>query len=53
MVSNFPATTIFSVKSILADLIRSKTAILTVLEALNFDFWKQKWQFLGLFKDQN
>ena len=30
----------FYVKSILADFRRSKTAILTILEALNFDFWK-------------
>ena len=30
----------FYVKSILADFRRSKTANLTILEALNFDFWK-------------
>jgi len=28
------------VKSILADYRRSETAVLTILEALNFDFWK-------------
>ena len=27
-------------KSILADFRRSKSAFLTILEALNFDFWK-------------
>ena len=30
----------FYVKSILVDFRRSKTAVLTILEALNFDFWK-------------
>ena len=30
----------FYVKSILTDFRRSKSAILTILEALNFDFWK-------------
>ena len=30
----------FHVKSILAAFKRSKTAVLTILEALNFDFWK-------------
>ena len=30
----------FYVKSILADFRRSKSAFLTILEALNFDFWK-------------
>ena len=39
----------FYVKSILADLRRSKTAVLTILEALNFDFWKK----ISHFKSQN
>ena len=30
----------FYVKSILADFRRSRTAVLTIMEALNFDFWK-------------
>ena len=30
----------FYVKTILADFTGSKTAILTILEALNFEFWK-------------
>ena len=30
----------FYVKSILADFRRSKTVVLTILQALNFDFWK-------------
>ena len=30
----------FYVKSILVDFRRSKTAVETILEALNFDFWK-------------
>ena len=30
----------FYVKSILADFRRSKTAVLTILEAMNFEFWQ-------------
>ena len=37
--SNFFAA-LFLVKSILADFRNTETVILTILEALNFDFWK-------------
>ena len=53
----------FYVKSILADFRRSKTDILTILEALNFDFWKsytlenvknsQKFKIQSCSNDQN
>ena len=64
--SNFPATTfIFYVKSVFADLRRSKTAVLNILKALNLDSCKcqkfpkiqnsnaQKCSFMGLQNSQN